>query len=205
MSLLLLTACGGNGTGAAGVDGGGTCRTVAACGGDLRGTWKVTASCLEAYSLDRSSCPQETLGARGFGETGSYLFKDDMSYAANVTASGSFTVAVPGACVTSDLTTTCGSLDSFYKSFVQQAGSLFESAGCVVSGSDCDCTFMASGQAVTTTGTYAPSGATAVALTPATATTVQTSSYCVEETTLYWGSISSASSSMVGALVLTKQ
>jgi non-reducing end alpha-L-arabinofuranosidase len=119
----IVNAAGGaSGTGGASSTGGATstgtpCTNVTPCGGDLSGTWTVTASCLTVSgSLDMSSAGIDCAGATLSGETlhvtGSVAFDGTgLMYTDNTTTTGSGQISLPAACKNlSGTSTTCDRL-----------------------------------------------------------------------------------------------
>jgi hypothetical protein len=195
-------AAGSRGAGGAGA--GGACTSFTACGGSLLGTWQLTSTCFFMPPA-ASGCADETVDAATFHESGSYLFNGDLSYSASVIPSGTLGFTMPQSCTPAQpIATTCAVFNSTYSSLVSQPGSPYASAGCVVSGTDCVCTFTFNGQTVSATGTYVV-GTDTVTLTAAGSTTSTTNNFCVQGTALSLDAVSLIGTAVVGPAMLTKQ
>src|SRR3954469_1182362 len=87
---LFPVACGSS-SGGNNIIGGPAC-TVAACGGDITGTWNVSDFCLSKSILMMTltqqlmgSCPGATIGDSNVPASGSFVFNTDMSYSVDLT------------------------------------------------------------------------------------------------------------------------
>jgi hypothetical protein len=164
---------------------GGTCGKVAACGGDIVGTWNIVTACANASSSSTSNtmCPNESLQSTSFTASGTATFNADMTYSVDVTESLSETVIVPTSCLTVGTTTiTCDELSTAF------GGALATDAGapmatCTSSGGNCDCTISLSGLSTHETGTYTLSS-NSVVTTPM-GGTPSSGDYCVQGNTLH--------------------
>jgi hypothetical protein len=164
---------------------GGTCGKVAACGGDIVGTWNIVTACANASSSSTSNtmCPNESLQSTSLTASGTATFNADMTYSVDVTESLSETVIVPTSCLTVGTTTiTCDELSTAF------GGALATDAGapmatCTSSGGNCDCTISLSGLSTHETGTYTLSN-NSVVTTPM-GGTASSGDYCVQGNTLH--------------------
>ncbi|HTB78212.1 MAG TPA: hypothetical protein VK762_33440 [Polyangiaceae bacterium] len=164
---------------------GGTCGKVAACGGDIVGTWNIVTACASASSSSTSNtmCPNESLQSTSLTASGTATFNADMTYSVDVTESLSETVIVPTSCLTVGTTTiTCDELSTAF------GGALATDAGapmatCTSSGGNCDCTISLSGLSTHETGTYTLSN-NSVVTTPM-GGTASSGDYCVQGNTLH--------------------
>ena len=94
LALTLVAGCGGGG----GM--GGTCANVAACGGNIVGTWSVTSSCVSGWgTMFDGNCPASMSSAK-VSINGTVTFAGDMTYTANGTTSPTISLAVPASCLT---------------------------------------------------------------------------------------------------------
>jgi len=100
--------------GAAGSSGGtpGSCTDVAACGGDVQGTWTVSSSCLDlSGELDVSGFGLGCTSVPVTGSlhvTGTWTANADGTYSDNTSTAGTAQITVPAACLNvSGTTTTC--------------------------------------------------------------------------------------------------
>src|SRR3954453_2093346 len=83
-------------------DGGGSCDSVAACGGDIVGDWTITDSCfsLTGPAPTDGFCPPATLDSGGLKVSGTASYRADLTYSATLTFSGSLAVVLPPSCLT---------------------------------------------------------------------------------------------------------
>ena len=192
---------GGSGGQTAGTGGGGaSCPSVAACGGNIVGTWKVTQSCVSATE-DFSSAGAGCSGATAVLDItygGSLTYKSDLTFDYSaVTATEMVHEHFPSGC--SPFGLTCQQLAQTATDGGPPRCSIDALGGC-----DCDSVMMLTSSYPT--GTYAVSGST---LTTASTTAMMpsTSSYCVQGSILYLipGQAADAAISLTGELVLAKQ
>jgi hypothetical protein len=184
--VLLATACGSHagdrgGTGGAGgrdgAGGGGgdvageTCATMQPCGGDVTGTWTITAACID-FTLDLgATCPGLTSSGTTTN-TGSAAFRGDLTYDETFTVSGTLRYQYPSACL---LGRTCAE----QQDSLMQSGSAmgaFASVACQSSGAGCDCEGTVMPVARSETGTYSVGGGI---LTTVHNATTDRNNYCV--------------------------
>lgn len=141
LALVLLCACKSDGDG----DGSGACGAVAACGGDVEGTWNVADLCisnaadLAGMSVDEPECSNLFVGAE-VGATGSMTFASGTA-TSNVTMTLDLHAVWTKACIEAvagasniDVAATCANLDTEYSTNPQ-----FSGGSCMVSGGNCDC------------------------------------------------------------------
>src|ERR1044071_5852913 len=83
---LVPLACGDSGGGGNNIVGGPAC-TVAACGGDITGTWTPTETCADKSVFMQAfvgglmgQCPGANVGSVSFPTSGSMAFNPDMTY-----------------------------------------------------------------------------------------------------------------------------
>ena len=137
-----------------GPDGGSGSCGLAACGGDIVGTWTTSNICIDTTTLMDSftveGCPQASLGAIAFTATGPITYNADLTYAINLTLNGTFAFNFPGACLGG---ASCTDLDAAVKAQVAaDTTPTIQSASCTGS-SDCVCTIVALPQTTGEAGT----------------------------------------------------
>jgi len=84
------------------------CGKVQPCGGDVQGTWDITAGCVDqatsaasfAMAAMGSDCPTETLVSISEDVSGMFVLNADSTYAVSVVFDGTLNVNVPAACHT---------------------------------------------------------------------------------------------------------
>lgn len=171
---------GGGGRGGSGAAGGGaqtggaggaSCDVVSACGGDIVGTWAVTASCLTA-SKDLSSICAGASATVAYTFTGTVTYGADQSFTPALTLTATAHEYYPSGCAPFGMTCAeLGQAGADAASVVSQSCSLDATGAC-----NCD-----SVQDATTSnipGTYSVSGDVLTTMQgSATATAVQ---YCVQ-------------------------
>ena len=157
----------GNGGQGFGVGGAMMCGQVAPCGGDLTGTWNITAACVTAVGTKdlESACPGLGVDVTAVSISGTETFNSDMTYTSMQTDKETISENVPGSCLN-------GRSCSTVESSLQQSGA---SASCTGSAS-CSCTVQKT-SVDSESGTYTVSGNTVTAVSSTGMTT--TSSYCV--------------------------
>jgi hypothetical protein len=175
-----VSSCGG---------GNGSCGKVMACGGDVVGSYTITAGCINNAALNMeigggsSSCPGLSLNATGTSVTGTGSFNADMTYTVTEMIKLSAVETIPTSCFsTGGITPTCAQLDQELQAEIA-AGSSSISSGHCTGGSTCTCTFTLPAQTNTETGTYTTSGTT-ITMTSSTGK-VSTDSYCVQGNELH--------------------
>ena len=197
-ALWTLAGCGGKSTntcgGTFGVGGPSMCGQVAACGGDLTGTWNFGSGCVTCAGIQETlagdGCPGETAAVTGLKVAGSMTFNDDLSYSiAGLVEQGTYAIDIPSSCLRG------ASCDSAATE-LQQEGA-FATATCTGS-STCDCTAAQSPAAGSDTGTYVVSGTTFTMTSVSGANTPV--SYCVQGPILHL--VASSTMSMGGTVQL---
>jgi hypothetical protein len=174
-----VSSCGG---------GSGSCGKVAACGGDVVGSYTISAGCINNAALNMaigssSSCPGLTLSASGVSVTGSGSFNADMTYTTTETVKLSAVETIPTSCFsTSGITPTCAQLDQELQTEIASGSSSISSGHCS-GASTCTCTLTLPAQTMTETGTYTTSGTT-ITMTSSTGK-VSTDSYCAQGNELH--------------------
>lgn len=161
-------------------DAGAQCAVVA-CGGELVGTWKITASCLEGSPSPLDTCPGTLVTFESFSASGALTFSADGTWqrdgVVTVTAQESFG-------------SSCGSdaLCSGYTSEFEAVAGV-EQATCSTSSGACVCEYM---QQVTSSnfGTYTSDGSGLAELYDQSAGTTRHDQYCVNGNTLTIGGLS---------------
>ena len=130
----------GGSTSNGGVGGGGFCTNATPCGGDVLGTWTVTASCLTVSGqVALSSLGLNCQSAPVTGSlqvTGTWTAKSDGSYSDNTVTTGVEQLALPASCLEiSGTTTTCDRIGGVL------TGLGFASSSCTnaASGGGCTC------------------------------------------------------------------
>jgi hypothetical protein len=170
-----------------GGSGGDNCGKVAACGGNIVGTWTVATACAQSTaptSVTTGSCT-ETTQVGQISASGTATFNSDMTYTYSLSESASETVTVPMSCLTvAGVTVTCDELQ------MDLGGAIKDDAGattttCTTSGTSCSCDVSVAGQAVTETGTYTISGDTVTTTSSTSTGTTGGGQYCVQGNTLH--------------------
>jgi hypothetical protein len=173
----ILSACGG---------GAGSCGKVGACGGDVVGTYTISAGCVNTAALNMQiieGCAGAKINSYNTSITGSGSFNADMTYTLNETVTLSASETLPASCLTQDgLTLTCAQVDALLQSAILQDPTVFKSAHCTGS-SSCTCTFTLAPQTMTQTGTYTTAGTTLTTL--SSTGTPGSNEYCVKGNELH--------------------
>jgi hypothetical protein len=193
-----LGGSGGAGGQAAGTGGSGaSCGAVAACGGDIVGTWKVTQSCVTAtddLSTTGNGCSGASAGFN-FTYAGTITYNADQTYDSTLTAGGVVHEHFPSGCMPFGLT-------------CQQLGQSAMDAGAGTCSTDaqggCNCDAVTSLTTTSPSGTYSVSGSQLT--TTSQAGKASTSSYCVKANLLYGiAAPGDGGISATGEIVFTKQ
>jgi hypothetical protein len=174
----MVAGCGGGspstGGGAFNVGGPSMCGQVAACGGDLTGTWSFGSGCVTSAGIKATlagdGCPGETAAVTALDIAGSMTFNDDMTYSIDgLVQQGTYAIKIPSSCL--------GGASCDYAATELMAPGEFATASCTGSGT-CSCTAAQSPAASSDSGTYVVSGTT---FTMASITGANnTVSYCVQ-------------------------
>jgi hypothetical protein len=150
------------------------CGEVAACGGDLTGTWNFGSGCVTSAGIKATlagdGCAGETAAVTGLNVAGSISFNDDLTYSIDgLVQQGKYTINIPSSCLGG---ASCGSAATQ----LQGPGG-FATASCT-GASTCACTAAQSPAASSDTGTYVVSGTTFTLASISGAN--NTVSYCVQ-------------------------
>ena len=193
----------GCGSSSSGSGSGGSCGKVAACGGDIVGTWNITDSCASITSAPTiMGCPNATAQNAMVTASGTSTFNSDGTYTSDLTESASETVVIPMSCLMAGgMTVTCDQLSAALN--VAVMGDAGTTASCTTSGSSCNCAIGGSGRSTHRMGTYSVSGNT---ITTMSGGTTSSADFCVQGSELHV--LSSATSNMEGVtedVVATKQ
>src|SRR3954466_13274165 len=86
------------------------CNAFAACGGNLAGTWQITAYCGPGATQTQPvmNCPGGTVTGM-FSATGTAVFNADSTYTLTTTATGNETAVIPNSCL---MGTTCADVQN---------------------------------------------------------------------------------------------
>lgn len=164
----------------------GSCGKVSPCGGDVVGTYNISAGCINTAAINMmnvvSGCSGATVNTSGVKVTGTGSFNADLTYSVMETLSASISETLPASCLTMTsngvtVTLTCAQVDQVIQQLVQMDPTTFQSAHCAGTGS-CTCSFTLAPQTTSETGTYVTSG-TNITMTSSTGT-VTTDPYCVQ-------------------------
>jgi hypothetical protein len=182
---------------------GGSCDTVAACGGDIVGTWKVRDSCIDGLSGQSISglgntCPSASAHVSNVTVTGTMTFKADKTVTSSGMIAETVDVTLPASCLTQQgVTITCDQLNQVSKSVNVSGSDAGVSAPALnchnASGGGCTCS-----ESVTvpfmSAQTYSTSGTTLTLQ----GSSTRTEDYCVQGNTLYVQSKMSTTMTMGG-------
>lgn len=143
------------------------------------------------------NCPGLSTESTDISMSGTVAYREDKTYQANVTVTGSVVMKVPASCLTQQgVTLTCGQLQQSLEAKATDGG--YESVACSGS-SNCSCTITLVPEQQVASGTYSTSGAT-LTQTEAGGTPEDTS-YCVKGSSL---TLSPTLPSVSGSVVLSK-
>ena len=200
------TSGGSSGSSGNGSIGNPNCKTVAPCGGDVTGTWKITSVCQAPESVDlgdAGTCSGLSLQVTLLDYEGSVTFSGGTFMSTLTSGEAGETLTEPTSCLGQNTSSqTCAEL-----SVALQQNDAGATGTCSISGSNCVCNGTQTIPPQTSSGTYTI-GSTSITLTLSTAgSTPETDGYCIQGNTMYLDA--SAASVMAGAslggLVLTKQ
>ena len=189
--------------GSCGSSDGGSCGTVAACGGDIVADWTIVDACLSASgsAVFGDFCPTATIDGSGIKASGTAAYRADGTFDASITMSGSVAFSLPPSCLTtSGITLTCAQLDQAVKQEqMMDPDPSIQSISCAGT-SSCRCTVQMAPQTSVGTGTYSTSGTAVIE------NGVESGSYCVKgnELHLLTSSMAMGSFALTGDVVLTK-
>lgn len=200
LGLALLMSCGGKATLPEGGQDASSeaCGTVAACGGELLGTWRVTKSCLTETEDLSKACPGASATV-DFAFGGTVTYNADLTYTANVLGGGTTHYHYPSACLPGG-----ASCDGWGQTLMLVG--MYTSVTCTTdSGGACNCDALTASSAHDATGTYATSGTGT--LTTVHEGAVSGDSYCVSGNVMYQMPLPTDGgvTEPMGGLVLVKQ
>jgi hypothetical protein len=189
---------------------GGSCSSIAGCGGEIVGTWQVQSFCesnITADTSETSLCPSATVSTAGLTASGTLTFGSDRSYSTTITLSGNLRYTIPNSCLTSNgETATCAQLSAS----ADLTGTGFTAVSCLSAGANCDCDFTLAPTTSPASGTYVLSE-TSVTLNSTDGGTSQ-DTYCATSTELRLSPLSmtmttdmTGSMNITGQIVATKQ
>jgi hypothetical protein len=162
---------GGAGAGAAGS--GAACSSVAACGGDITGDWKITQVCPDKPAVPdaiKQLCAEATFAYGDVNVTGTVSYKTDKSFMQTSTATGTGIVTLGKSCLSSGgQSLTCAQLEPAFSSVSPTKCASTSDGGCA-----CTSTLSAT---QSDTGTFTTSG-TSLTVTSSKGGT-RTTPYCV--------------------------
>jgi hypothetical protein len=171
----------GNSSSGSGSDPSATCGKVAACGGNIVGSWKVGASCASPSTPSIMGCTNASVKDANVSASGTSTFNSDGTFTVETTQSASETLVIPMSCLSAGgMTATCGQLSTILGAALM--GDAGTTASCTTSGSDCDCTIALPSSATHEMGTYTVSGNT---LTTTSNGTMTSTDYCVQGNELH--------------------
>jgi hypothetical protein len=187
--VLLLAGC---------VGGGDSCGRVQPCGGDVAGDWTIAGMCGTEGVMSVSSCPAAT-GTASETWSGTLTFDASMTYATNLTVSGTASVTYPQSCLTaSGVTLSCAQLGQGLQMELMANPGMFQSAHCTGT-SSCVCTLTLDSRPMMDSGTYTTSGTQL-----ATSGTLGSRPYCVKGSDLHLLTVdATAAAGPIGSLVIT--
>ena len=169
------SSCGGSSGGGGGVGGPLGCAQVEPCGGDVLGTWKLTAGCINTAALTATIaafCPGASASAAALTVSGTVTYNADMTYVASgVSEAVTVTEVVPISC------TGQSSCAAFAQSLIAGSTDPTETATCTGS-STCTCKISGTTTLMTESGSYS-TAATTLSMIPATTGTQSDNDYCV--------------------------
>jgi len=145
------------------------------CGGNLIGTWDITASCTSPQ-MDNAGCPGQLVSYAGILRAGFVTFNANNTYAADETDSGTFARETPQSCLDADAVT-CADLQAAYLLQTVPPSPTLLSAACTVTPIGCRCVLGVLPTHVSEAGTYVTAN-TKLILTPNVGTS-STDDYCV--------------------------
>ena len=185
VATVTVTVAGCSSSSSSGSDGAaGSCGKVAACGGNLVGTWTIVAGCQSgAPSIPMNpACQSETVQSGPVTASGTATFNADMTYSVSLTETTTDTLVVPTSCLAQGgVTLTCDQLAGVLNNAL--SGDAGTATTCTTSGSSCNCPLTVSATRGPELGTYAVSGNTFT--TTSSGTTGTPAGYCVQGNTLH--------------------
>jgi hypothetical protein len=187
--------------------GSGSCGKVQPCGGDVVGSYSISAACYDnaALNLQIADCPGATVKISSINVSGSASFTADLTYSVSETVTASASETIPASCLTTNgITLTCAQLDQAVQQLLIDQSGMFQSIHCAGSGS-CTCNFTLAPQVTSESGTYTTSGTTIT--TTDSAGGISSSEYCVQGNELHLVQVDMTMpmGTIQADLVLTKQ
>jgi hypothetical protein len=91
------------------------CVDVAACGGDLTGSWKILNFCFDQPSAPANLldvCPTATLNVSNTIISGNISYKADKTFTQKTSLTATLTLTIPGSCLQGQNAVTCTQLES---------------------------------------------------------------------------------------------
>ena len=88
---------------------------VAACGGELTGSWKILNFCFDQPSAPSNLldvCPTATLNVSNTVVTGNITYKADKTFSQATMLTATLTLTIPGSCLQGQNAVTCSQLES---------------------------------------------------------------------------------------------
>ncbi len=172
-----------------------SCGKVAACGGDIVGTWTVQGACTIGSLATQTfggSCPGATSSSAGTA-SGTITFNADMTYTAKITESGSETLEIPSSCT---MGASCSELQAAFQQTAAADGDagLSLTGTCTTVSSGCSCTISVPSTTDDESGTYSVSGDSLTLNTSqgTSSANIGSGTYCVQGNTLHLISVSSS-------------
>lgn len=194
---------------ACGDESGGSCGKVQPCGGNLVGSYSISAACTTAPmgGMDFGfNCPEASVGTPALSVSGSASFNADLTYTMTTTASATAQVMFPPACLapqTGGITLTCDQINQLVPLLIANMPGTIQSATCA-GGDTCTCTVTLVPQTTSESGTYVTSG-TSLTTTDSTGA-VSSGGYCVQGNEVHYIQVDATMPSTILAdTVLTRR
>ena len=172
----------------------GTCGKVQPCGGDLRGSWTLTESCVD-LGTQSPTCPDERIASWTPTLTGNWTFNADMTYSRSDTLSAVVVWTIPLSCV-SALASSCADFEAQTRATLKPG----ETIACTGT-TTCSCTESVGPKIENDNGTYEVTG-TNVAYTSAVTGTTEMGSYCVEGSRVHFVTLNAGAANGIGSDVV---
>jgi hypothetical protein len=110
----------------------GGCTGFTPCGGDVAGTWSLSAGCIDdPLAASKSLCPMLVVNSEEATASGSVTFASGM-VSRDYTTHYAMDVTIPAACLQ---TMTCAQLQSSYQAYIPNTTCSVQGTGCRCSGS----------------------------------------------------------------------
>jgi hypothetical protein len=169
---MTLVGCGSSSSGNnGGSDPAATCGKVAACGGNIVGTWSAAASCANPAAPMIPGCTTASVKDVNATASGTSTFNSDGTFTLDSTQSAMETLVIPNSCL---MGASCSSLSAILSAGLGDGGT---TASCTSSSSECDCTIGLPASTTKESGTYKVSGNTLT--TTVSGGTPTSADYCV--------------------------